>query len=150
MQERALARWLLGLVAAILVVVAVAYLRYRFFGWSTFNPDGNGWQTGDVVAWTAATSGDISRLRFRDAVFTVAVGGARHQQNVTPVLAGMAAAYDNSVTLPRNSGTLALDRPLNAFSFVIPGVNDRGTVPDNQTPEWQSATATLTGLVRDL
>jgi hypothetical protein len=40
---------------------------------------------------------------------------------------------------------LTLTRPLNPFSFVIPGFNDSATVARPDAPEWKSATVTLTG-----
>lgn len=130
---------ILGLVIVVIVLIALAYVWYHHTGWAKFSND-----NGDTVSWTSTTGAGISDLRFKDVVFTLNVNGVSHTQDVTAVLNGMAVAYKDTP----NSGTLTLDRPLNPFSFVIIGINDRDTVPDNQTPMWQSATATLAGYFR--
>lgn len=132
---------ILGLVIVIIVLAAAAYVWYNHTGWAQFSNNND-----DAVSWSSSASSGISALRFKSVVYTLSVGGVDHAQDVTAVLNGMAVAYKNTA----NNGTLTLDRPLNAFSFVITGVNDRATVPDNQTPAWQSATATLAGYFRSV
>jgi hypothetical protein len=61
----------------------------------------------------------------------------------------MAVAYRGSSTkIPR---TIYLDRPLNAFSFVIPGVNDSATVTTAaEAATWKNSATTLTGQWRTI
>jgi hypothetical protein len=100
-------------------------------------------------SWSSAAAGSsrrgIDRLRFKGAVFTVTdPAGTVHTRDVTPVLNAMATAYRGAPgTIPQ---TLSLDRPLNAFSFVVPGVNDNVAAAD--LPQWAGAAVRLTGRVR--
>jgi hypothetical protein len=119
----------------VLLVLAVGY--YQFFGWKKF-----AFSTGNVTSWTG---NNTSKLRFRRAVFTITPPGQQsYKKDVSAVLNSMAVAYAG---VP-NSGTLKLDRPLNAFSFLIPGVNDSKTVPNPAS--WKNAPATLVGEYREL
>lgn len=103
--------------------------------------------TADEPYWGAGES-DISRLRFKDCVFTVVdPAGRTHVQDVTAVLNSMTAAYMDSPSAPPK--VLHLDRPLNPFSFTIPGVNDVAAVPTAaDAARWADSPATLTGKSR--
>jgi hypothetical protein len=82
----------------------------------------------------AKAGDDVSRLRFRNCVFTVKRGdGVTKTHDVTAVLNGMAVAYKGGYNNPQ---MLTLVRPLNPFSFVIPGFNDRATVADPSARPW--------------
>ena len=91
----------------------------------------------------------VASLRFKDCAFTLTgLDGQAHTVDVTPVLNGMAAAYrGSSAAAPK---VLQLDRPLNAFSFVVPGVNDAASYTDDQLKLWGSAATSLTGTFRVL
>ena len=127
------------LVSALLVLAAFAWYSA---GWRPFE-----WRTGSSPYWPAPGAG-VAGLRFRRCTFAVERGdGARAAADVTAVLTGMATAYKGApagATPP----TLTLDRPLNAFSFVIEGFNDRASVPDPTLPAWRAARASLAGETR--
>jgi len=111
---------------------------------------GGACRAGVIPSWTAASDGNVSDLRFRGCTFTVAdPQGGQHSADVTAVLNGMAVAYRGATSrIPR---TLYLDRPLNAFSFVIQGVNDAstvGTAADAQ--KWANCATMLTGAWRSI
>jgi len=111
----------LAAAATVVVLLIIIYIWYTMFGWtpSTFT-------TGQVASWTAP-SGDTSSLRFRNMIFRVRTAdGKTSARNVTAIVNKMAQAFD--ATGGVNTGTLTLDRPLNAFSFVIAGMNDRATI----------------------
>jgi hypothetical protein len=115
----------------VLVVIAIAAYAWSSMGWTAFVA-----RTGDTPAWTPPAGKDVSRLRFRNCKFTVARSdGVTQARDVTTVLDGMAAAYAGAkgALMP---AALALVRPLNAFSFTIPGFNDRAAVPDPAAPPW--------------
>lgn len=116
------------------------------------DPSGNSVcvDTADEPYWAAGTSSNASRLRYKECVFAVAApDGTTYRQDVTSVLNAMAKAYTDSPTTP--PGTLRLDRPLNAFSFTIPGVNDSQTVSTaDAAAQWASSATTLTGWVRTI
>ena len=128
-----------ALVITIILVVGAAYVWYAFFGWSGFS-----YGTGDSPSWLPAGQADLSRLRFKDCVFTVTRSDGRVGRiDVTPNLNSMAVAYKGG---SYNPSTLTLTRPLNPFSFVIPGFNDRSTVPDPTVAPWcTSPPASCTG-----
>lgn len=120
----------------LVMLVLVAFIHYYWpASWAPFQ-----WGNGATVAWAPATT-DVSRLRFRGAVFTVqAPGGAAVSKDVTATLNAMAAAHAGSSMMPAR---LELDRPLNPYSFTIAGVNDGGR-------DVTGATATLAGQWREL
>jgi len=106
-------------------------------------------------SWDARPGADgqprtVDRLRFKNSVFTVTSpdGSTTYRRDVTAVLNGMAAAYKNSSVAPPT--TLSLDRPLNAFSFTIPGFNDVNSMSADQVPAWAGASATLETLYRTI
>jgi hypothetical protein len=105
-------------------------------------------QTSRPPEWAAAGVENASALRFKGCTFTVVdPAGKKYEADVTAVLNGMAIAYRGATTpVPR---TLRLDRPLNAFSFIIKGVNDSATVASpTEAARWATSATTLTGLVR--
>jgi len=107
-------------------------------------------QAGVTPSWSAGAGKDISSLRFRGCMFTVIdPNGTPHTIDVSAVLNGMTVAYRGARTkIPLK---LLLDRPLNAFSFTIPGVNDRDTVPTAADAKlWENSPTTLTGTYRSI
>jgi hypothetical protein len=138
----------LGLVIVLVVLVIAAYYWYHHTGWTTFSFKGTtSSAAGTPPSWAAAKGENISALRFKGCTFTVVdPAGNTHSADVTTVLNGMAVAYRGaSSKIPT---VLKLDRPLNAFSFQIPGVNDSATVT---TPNaWKNSATTLTGSVRTI
>lgn len=155
--------FILSLLTVVAILIIAAYVWYNSSGWSTFS-----FKTGDSTScgtpsapktcgpcWTPkvaanGTSGSISELRFKNAIFTLNVGGQPYTKDVTAVLNGMAVAYQGTGATAVNTGGLCLDKPLNAFSFLIQGVNDSTKVPDPTVPVWKAATVTLTGSYRTL
>ncbi len=136
----------LGLLVVVTVLLAAAFAWYNFWGWAPFRFAEASYDPGaPPPSWsTPGGTGSVADLRFKDAVFTVVdPGGATHTADVTDVLNGMAAAYRGSPSPP---STLTLAGPLNAFSFVIPGVNDRAAVPDPKL--WAGSPAALAGKMR--
>lgn len=107
-------------------------------------------QTGVTPSWAAAGGKTAASLRFLRCTFTATdPGGATHSADVTAVLNGMAAAYRGAATAV--PAALSLDRPLNAFSFQIPGVNDSTTVSTAEAAAaWANSATTLTGSVRTI
>ncbi len=104
----------------------------------------------DEPYWAAGTESDVSRLRFKDCVFAVAApDGTVSRRDVTNELNAMAKAYTDTPTAPPS--TLRLDRPLNAFSFTIPGVNDKQSVPTADAAAlWAGSACTLSGESRTI
>jgi hypothetical protein len=134
-------------VVVIVLLIGAAFVWYTFTGWKTFS-----YTSGDTPAWTPAGQADISRLRFRSCLFTVSRSdGVKRALNVSPALNSMAVAFAGG---PNNPPALTLTGPLNAFSFVIPGFNDRATVTDPAAAPWCTdagcAGATLVGKVRTI
>jgi len=123
---------LIATIVALIVAIVVAVVMYKFTGWTPFS-----FKDGDTVSWTPAT-GDISHLRFADCVFTSRnAAGTSQSRDVTAVLNGMAGAYAGA-TGAGMPPSLVLTRPLNPFSFVIPGFNDSTTVKNPSAIEWCS------------
>lgn len=90
-------------------------------------------------------------LRFKKAVFAVTdPRGVTHRQDVTAVLNGMAVAYRGAPAGAAAPTALRLDRPLNAFSFTIPGVNDARAVAAGDLPAWKASATSLTGSYREV
>lgn len=113
-----------------LLFLGVAYARYAAGDWKQFS-----FAPGAVVSWSRG-----AQLRFRGAEFVVARPGSEPQTfDVTPVLNRMAEGLKGS------TGALALDAPLNPFSFQIAGFNTADVVSDPAA--WAGATATLSGEV---
>ena len=144
----------LGALLAVLVVILALVVWYDRVGWHTPASDfaacafagGVPYDAaGPRPSWTSST-GSVADLRFRGYVFTVAdpADPARvYSKDVSAVLNGMAAAYAGSAAAP---ATLALSRPLNAFSFVIAGVNDPAAVPTPaDAARWGNVRTTLVG-----
>jgi hypothetical protein len=144
-----------ALVYALIILLAIIFCGsfgwYHYSGWATF-----AYKTKDSPSWKAAKDQDISRLRFKDCVFTVRLPtGKVVAQNVDPALNSMAVAYKSGT---RNPLALTLTRPLNPFSFTIPGFNDKAAVQDPTVYPWcidcpngaAGATVTLTGKVRTI
>jgi hypothetical protein len=120
-------------VIVIIILIIAAYVWYNYIGWSGF-----AYKTGDRPSWLPASGVSISRLRFKDCIFTVTRADKKVSSlDVAPVLNAMAVAYKTStVGIPQ---TLTLTRPLNPFSFVIKGFNDRATVSDPRVYPWCTA-----------
>jgi hypothetical protein len=155
--------FILSFLTVIAILIIAAYVWYNSSGWATFS-----YKTGDSTScgtqakpktcgpcWTPkiasnGASGSLSDLRFKNAIFTLNVGGQTYTKDVTAVLNSMAVAYQGTGSATANTGSLCLDKPLNAFSFLIQNVNDSTTVPDPTIPVWKAATVTLTGSYRTL
>lgn len=119
---------IVALVVVLILLVMAAYVWYNYTGWKTFS-----YSTGDSPSWTP-TDSDISSLRFKDCSFVVQRGdGKMATLDATAVLNSMAVAYAGATKKPL---ALTLVRPLNPFSFVIPGFNDRASVPDPTVAPW--------------
>lgn len=136
-------------IMAVIIASFVALILFLSIGTPVYNAVGWGkpvtFDTGDMVSFTPAGNKDVSRLRFKNCTFTIKdTNGKTSSQDVTAILNGMAVAYaptknstdDNGK--PTNPATLDLVGPLNAFSFVISGVNDSKTVlaGDNAKAPW--------------
>jgi hypothetical protein len=139
----------LGLLITLLVLVVAAYGWYNFTGWKAFAFAGTipFDATAGVPSWGPAPGRTVAHLRFRNAVFTVtAPDGARHVADVTAALNGMAVAYVGAQTPP---ATLALDSPLNAFSFAVAGINT-GNMSADEAKRWAQSATSLVGSVRTI
>ena len=151
----------LAVVVAVLIIVVLAlggaYAWWNFTGWSA----PFAYQTGATPAWTPMKDSkgipqDISRLRFKGCVFTATrADGVSQSLNVDVVLNSMAVAFKPNVAGGTNPASLNLVTPLNPFSFVIPGFNDKATVPSPSVPLWSitatpAAKVSLTGQVRTI
>lgn len=139
--------------AAVIIVLllVIAFLWWHFAGWSEFS-----FSAGDRPSWApTGAHKNVSRLRFKDCVFSVQRAGdpAPTSRDVTGILNNMAIAYSRGNSrffVPSDfPASLSLDRPLNAFSFTIPGFNDayyadadgapHGTVRDPTAAPWCGA-----------
>jgi hypothetical protein len=107
-------------------------------------------QSGSSPAWGAASGENVSALRFKSCKFSVIdPQGGTHTADVTAVLNGMAVAYRGATG--QVPAVLRLDRPLNAFSFIIPGVNDSATVKTAADAKlWQNSPTALVGYTRTI
>jgi len=144
----------LAFVGVLLLLLIGAFAWYHWPGsWEAFEFYG-----GSRPAWPAPAGEKVNSLRFEGCTFTTAnPQGEKASFDVTPVLNGMAVAYDVPLA-PGMSNTLFLGGsegqqiPLNPFSFVIPGFNDRGAVPDSTARDrWKvvpPGATKLTGRVR--
>ena len=133
-------------VVTALVALAAAFAWYHLTGWTRFS-----YATGDAPRW-GAPPGGVGRLRFSRVEFAVTRGdGATGRTDAAPALNSMAAAYaGGGPAAAAAPPALGLDRPLNPFSFVVPGWNDRAAVADPAAYPWATggprpATATLSG-----
>ena len=125
---------LLAAIIVLVLAIVASYVWYNFTEWTEFS-----YNTGDDPSWTANNNADISRLRFKDCIFTVTrADGKVATLNVSPVLNSMAVAY-KSGSVGTNPPALVLTRPLNPFSFVIAGFNDKLTVSDPTGAPWCTA-----------
>lgn len=132
--------------ATLLLALVAAYVWYNFTGWQPFR-----FQTGSVPTWVPSGGADVSRLRFKGCTFAVALAaGPPRTADVSAALNSMAVAYKGGKA---NPAALTLTGPLNPFSFVIEGFNDRATVPDPTVAPWCDgcgARAALAGQVRTI
>lgn len=124
--------YLLALAGVVVLLVLAMYVWWRQ-GWTPFSG-----KLGDSMSWSAP--GQLSHLRFRNCTFSVVrLDGKSAELDVTGILNSMAAAYATAPAGQALPPALSLSAPLNAFSFVIPGFNDRATVPDPGVAPWCSA-----------
>ena len=147
--------FLIAVVVVLVLFVIIGYVWYNNTGWTDFS-----YSQGQAVSFSAqpAPDGtmDTSKLRFKAAVFSVTpVGGTTATKDVTATLNSMAVGYAGTAGTPGNTGVLSLnsflpEQGLTAFSFQIPGVNDKAAVPDNTAPAWTGAAVSLAGEVRTL
>lgn len=136
--------------AIILIIFACLVLLWHYspIGWEKFS-----FKTQDNASWTST---DKSRLRFKKCIFTVTLADKTTTQtkDVTAILNSMALGYKTDEPSGLDlSKPLKLIKPLNPFSFVITGFNDKKTVSDPSAPQWLvsgGATATLTGNYRTI
>lgn len=141
----------IAMLLTIIFAVGGCYIWFYYTGWTAFTHN-----TGDSPQWLPANDKDVSRLRFNNCLFTVTrADGVVGKLNVDVVLNSMAVAFKPNATSGTNPSTLNLVKPLNPFSFVIPGFNDKITVPDPTAALWcitcpQGATVSLTGEVRTI
>jgi hypothetical protein len=123
-------------VVVLVVLLIVAYVWYNHTGWTQFS-----YRVGESPSWVPAAGGDVGRLRFKNCVFTITRSdGVIRTQDVSPVLNSMAVGQKGNAKPPT---ALTLDRPMNPFSFVISGFNDRASVPDPTGAPWCTAPPTI-------
>lgn len=141
---------LLSLIIFIVVLIIAAYGWY-LTGWEHFAVSGAVPYSSKnaLPRWTAASGRHAGNIRFRNCVFSVVdPHGVSHSANVTSVLNGMAIAYSSASRPP---ATLYLDRPLNAFSFIVDGVNDSATVTTPaKASAWAKSAVNLRGYWRTI
>ena len=145
---------IVGLLVVLVVLIVAAFIWFNFTGWTKFNFVGavpyKKSARARSTGWAAAGDKTAASLRFSRCTFTVvSPSGVAHSTDVTPVLNGMAVAFRDATGRPPKS--LILDRPLNAFSFLIPGVNDSRQVPSAAAAAaWAHSATHLTGSVRTI
>lgn len=122
----------LAVICTLVITIGAAYVWYNYNGgWTKFN-----YSTGDLPSWTPAKDADISRLRFKDCIFTVTVPAGDSSPSITktanaaPALNAMALGFKGGVS---NPASLKLVRPLNPFSFHIKGFNDKAVADDQNS-----------------
>jgi hypothetical protein len=135
--------------AIILIIIACLVLLWHYspMGWTKFS-----FKTSDTASWQST---DKSRLRFKKCIFTVTLEDktTTKSKDVTSILNSMAVAYSDSSSGVDVTKPLKLIKPLNPFSFVITGFNDKTAVQDPSLTPWRvanGATATLTGNYRTI
>ncbi len=137
------------LAAAIVFVIgtAVAYAWWAWpSAWATTT-----WAQGSSPSFAPKGDAPSSRLRFRNAAFTVMTAdGTARSFDVTPVLNGMAVAYASPPKGGAAPPAITLIAPLNPYSFTIAGFNDSATVPDHTVGPLVGATASLTASYRTI
>lgn len=132
----------IAITIVLIFLVVVAGTWYYILGWTAFS-----YKTGDMPSWAPADNKSVIDLRFKDCVFTVmenGTGAVLETVRVEKVLNAMAAGFgtvnakDPTAPAPAPPATLSLVRPLNAFSFTIPGFNDPATVTQSELgqPPW--------------
>jgi len=140
------AAMIISVLLVVLLLIAFAYLWYNYTGWRPF-VFGNG----DKVAFSSKQS--VSKLRFKNCIFTVVdPSNQKHTYDVTRNLNGMAVAYKGSPRPPRQLELGGVNRtPLNAFTFTVPGVNDRATLPTAEDIKiWSNSSVALSGQWREI
>lgn len=135
-----------AVIAVLIILLLTAYAWYFLPGWKKFS-----YVAGDDPTWVVGEVG-ISNLRFKNCLFTIVRGdGVTRTLDATAALNAMAVAYKNQKL---NPSSLKLVRPINTFSFIIQGFNDRASVSNPGAPAWLAgvggASVTLTGYWRVL
>lgn len=140
------ADFVLSITIVLVILIIIAFIWYNFTGWSPFK-----YSKGNTVTFKTPDESSIAYMRFRNCIFTFTdPKGSLHSIDVTEVLNNMAKGFRDAQN-PPSSFTLGghCQAPLNAFSFVLPGVNDRATVTTSEdAKKWENCDATLTGLQR--
>ena len=128
-----------GAIAILIVLVIAASWVWYQIGWTSFSGS-----LGSSMSWAPSSGKSIANLRFKDCIYTVTrLDGVTRTVDVTGTLNSMAAAY--KVTQPNQvlPASLALDAPLNTFSFLIPGFNDQVSAGSPTGYPWCSAPPTM-------
>lgn len=124
----------LAVAIVVLIYVGVSHLWYnKSTSWQSFTATS---ATYDWPQWSTTSVNGASDLRFRNCIFTVALadGTPKQTHDVTAVLNSMAVQQQSPVVTTITTGgakfqpTMSLVRPLNPFSFAIPGFNDPTTL----------------------
>ena len=129
---------MVAVIVIILVFMGVTSLWYNdSSSWHSFSATS---ATYDWPQWSSTSINGASALRFRNCIFTVALASSppvQQTHDVTAVLNEMALQQKSPViptttTISTGSGkfqpSMSLVRPLNPFSFAIPGFNDPTTL----------------------
>lgn len=120
---------LFTVIILLIIIIIGACVLYEYVGWASFS-----YVTGDNPSWSPAKDSDIFKLRFKNCMFTVSRSdGVVKSVNVAPVLNSMSTAFTKGTNNPTK---LQLIGPLNPFSFIIAGFNDRASVPDPIAFPW--------------
>jgi hypothetical protein len=158
---------LIAVIIALLVLVVAGWVWYHYIGTDDFKFKGG---EKVIFRWPMdKTLGKVPvhRLRFTEAKFTAwNPQGKSKTIDVSSVLNGMAIAHapkpgqknkppkklevGGHKCLGDNCEKMRL-RPLNPFTFTIPGFNDRATVPTQDAAQrWNTKDARLEGTLRKL
>ena len=143
---------LLTIVILVLIIVIGSYVWYNYTGWKHF-----GYFGGDTVEFHTMTGQLTENIRFRNVKFTVTLeGDSRRTFDVTGNLNQMAKNHTGSGYGGSNY-PIKLLKPLNAFSFIIPGFNEKKDITlvtknnEQVIPDkWKNAGVTLVGQWRIL
>lgn len=129
---------IIGIVAITIVMSCIlVYLLHEFTGWISFEMNNNQ----NFMLNDNLSPNKVSRLYFKNCIYTVSLNGIDKVQDVSSVLNNMVLAYkDNS----NPNFVFKLDDPgLSPTSFIVDGYNDKTNHPSS---EWiNNAKVTLVG-----
>lgn len=142
------ASYVIAVLTVLLLLVAAAYAWYNHGNtWKQFSAAGAADPHAPALTFDTVTR-TPAWIRFRNCTFTTQnPQGQTATWDVTAVLNGMATAHPTTPPSMSYPTALSLSDPLNPFSFVQAGFNDKATVPTAaDSLAWGQVPASATSL----